>query len=97
MAIGGGTLINTANALVPLLSMDDARLHWQERPLITPDRVATKNYIVVPTTILSVANVAYGSKGNLNAEGQKHAYKLYFDPTAIFLNCATPSIYPLPK
>lgn len=85
-AIGGGTLINTVNALVPLLSISPSTIDWKGRPLIRPELVATRNYVVVPTTILSVADVAYGSKGNLNDAGQKHAYKLYYNPSAIFLD-----------
>lgn len=66
--MGGGTLINFANALTQRLDQEQGH------------RI---RYFVIPSTLLAVSDVALGSKGNLNQNGVKHKIRSYRDPDMI--------------
>lgn len=70
LVIGGGSLINMATFLCAALSKTNKNL----------------SYCIVPTTYLSMVDVAYGSLGLLNDNGNKNKYRNSFDPTSIVID-----------
>lgn len=71
--VGGGSLINLGNCLAHRLR--------QTTPHQKPFRL-----IIIPTTLLAMADAAYGSTGLLNDNDLKSAFSIKYDPDDIFLN-----------
>ncbi len=86
IAIGGGAILNLGTFVAGCF--DPAAPDFATPPYKSYVRGTIPELIVVPTTMLAMADVAFGSKGNLNGETQKHAYKIYRDPEQIFLDPA---------
>jgi len=81
VAVGGGTLINVANAAMAQLT---GRINFLGEEICQP--IEYDHYLVLPSTVLAVADVALGSKGNINSHEKKHAFRSYFEPSAIMLD-----------
>lgn len=70
IAIGGGTILNLCTFIAA--SLEDGGIFIPPHKTYAQLNVASiRKLVVVPTTILSVADVAYGSKGNINTKSEK--------------------------
>lgn len=71
IAIGGGSVLNLATFIAAC--MENEGLYFGDHKSYMPYRPnAIQEFIVVPTTILALADVAYGSKGNMNMQNAEH-------------------------
>lgn len=84
IAIGGGALLNVATAIAAFYGDRVAAIPATlERQHVPSKHV---NLVMVPTTVLAMADVAYGSKGNINGKTHKHELKVWCDPQSIILD-----------
>jgi 3-dehydroquinate synthetase len=78
IVVGGGTVLNLGTALAAKLR-DLAKV-------VGARQTAAFSIAVVPTTLLAMADAAYGSSGLLNDGAAKNAIRIKLDPDAIVID-----------
>ena len=81
IVIGGGSILNLGTALASqLCKLSDSGISDNH------SKQPNFHFILIPTNVLAMADVAYGSLGLLNKDSVKNALRILYDPDSIILD-----------
>jgi 3-dehydroquinate synthetase len=82
IVLGGGSIINLGTAVAAEICKQTLGKLPNKQDTFRPPF----HFIIIPSNVLSMADVAYGSLGLLNDNGVKNSFRIMYDPDMIILD-----------